>query len=346
MPNFAAIKNAVVAYGMQTSATPFNVNGTSDILSLAINNARRYAERAHDFFNAQLDCFLSIGANGGSLLSAFVDTGVTATGTLSPNVAGTFVLSGTYNSLPFYTKTVGGVTYILSYSGSQWNIAGGLFVPGADNWSLVTVNTSPAGVYTAHGANTGVLTITETTGTISVKRVSNVLLPIAGGFYVPIEFLTNDEWNERVMRLVGREHYNSVKTSEEVGISQFNAVAYQQAQTIVLVPPSLYTFPVAAKLSIVRWMADYVNDADSDFFSQFAPDFLMWRALVEINNYFKVDVKRTEGNVDEQFIQGQADAALQALIAWDNAIATGTTTPTPQSQSSTTDQQAAVSSSK
>lgn len=344
--NFLGIQNAVVAYGMQTSASAFNINTNSDILSLAINNARRYAERAHDFFNSQRDCFLSVGANGGSLLSAYVDTSVAASGTLSPNVAGAFALTGTYNSLPFYTKAVGGVTYILSYSGTQWNIAGGLFVPGADYWSLTTASTSPAGVYTAHGANTGALTITQTMGTISVKRVSNVLLPIAGGFYVPIEFLTNDEWNERVMRLIGREHYNPVKSAEEVGISQFNAAAYQQGQTIVLVPPTLYTFPQTVKLSIVQWLPDYVNSTDSDFFTQYAPDFLMWRALCEINDYFKVNVARTEGNISEAFIQGQADSALQALIAWDNAIATGTTTPTPQSQSSTTDQQAAVTSSK
>lgn len=345
MPNFLAIKNAVVAYGFQTSASSFNINSNSDILSLAVNNARRYAERAHDFFHAQLDCFLSVGSTGGSLLSAYVDTTVTAAGTLSPNVAGAFALSGTYNSLPFYTKTVSSVVYFLSYSGTAWTITAGGFTLGSDYWIFTTTSTSPVGAYVAHGANTGALTITQTTGTISVKRVSNVLLPIAQGFYVPIEFLTNDEWNERVMRLIGREHYNSAKNAEEVGVSQLNAVAYQQAQTVVLVPTSLYTFPVTAKLSIVRWMPDYVNDTDSDFFTQYAPDFLVWRSLVEINNYFKVDVKRTEGNVDEQFIQGMADAALQALIAWDVAIATGTTTPTPESQTSTQNQQAAAQSS-
>lgn len=344
--NINQIELAIVAYLTQTSTSDFDINSNADILLLGINNARRFAERAHDFFHAQLDCFLSVGATGGSLLSAYVDTSVTAAGTLSPNVAGAFALTGTFNSLPFYTKTVSTVVYFLSYNGTAWTITAGGFTLGSDYWILTTASTSPAGVYTAHGANTGALTITETTGTISVKRVSNVLLPIAGGFYVPIEFLTNDEWNERVMRLVGREHYNSVKTAEEVGISQFNPVAYQQAQTIVLLPLSLYTFPVAAKLSIQRWMPDYVSTSDTDFFTQFAPDFLIWRAIWEINNYFKVFVKRTEGNVDEVFIQGMADAALQALIAWDNAIATGTTTPTPQSQSSTTDQQAAVSSSK
>lgn len=343
--NINQIELAIVAYMTQASTSDFDINSNSDILLLGINNARRFAERAHDFFHAQLDCFLSVGSNGGSLLSAYVDTAVSAAGTLSPNVAGAFALTGTFNSLPFYTKTVSTVVYFLSYNGTAWTITAGGFTLGSDYWILTTVNTSPAGVYTAHGANTGVLTITETTGTISVKRVSNVLLPIAQGIYVPIEFLTNDEWNERVMRLVGREHYNSVKTAEEVGISQFNAVAYQQAQTIVLVPPSLFTFPVTAKLSIVKWLPDYVSTNDTDFFTQFAPDFLIWRAIVEINNYFKVFSPKTEGNIDQTFVQGMADAALQALIAWDMSITTGTTTPTPQSQSSTTDQQAATSSS-
>lgn len=343
--NINQIELAIVAYFTQTTTTAFNINSNADILLLGINNARRYAERAHDFFHAQLDCFLSVGSNGGSLLSAYVDTEVTAAGTLSPNVVGVFALTGTFNSLPFYTKTVSSVVYFLAYSGTAWNITAGGFTVGSDYWTLVTTSASPAGVYTAHGANTGALTITETTGTISVKRVSNVLLPIAQGIYIPIEFLTNDEWNERVMRLIGREHYNSVKTAEEVGISQFNAVAYQQAQTIVLMPPTLYTFPVTVKLSIQRFMPDYVNTSDTDFFTQYAPDFLIWQAIKEINNYWKVYTKRTEGNIDETFVQGMADAALQAAIAWDNAIATGTSTPTPQSQSSTTDQQAAAMSS-
>lgn len=343
--NINQIQLAIVAYFTQASTTDFNINSNADILLLGINNARRFAERAHDFFLAQLDCFLAVGTTGGSLLAAYVDTSVTASGTLSPNVAGAFALAGTFNSLPFYTKTVTGTTYFLSYTGTQWIVSTSGFVAGSNYWSLTTASTSPVGVYAAQGTNTGALTITQTVGTISVKRVSNVLLPIAGGFYVPIEFLTNDEWNERVMRLVGREHYNNVKTAEEIGVSQFNAVAYQQGQTIYLVPPSLFTFPLTVKLSIQRWMPDYVNTTDTDFFTQYAPDFLIWRAIVEINNYFKVFAPKQEGNIDQTFVQGMADAALQALIAWDMAIATGTTTPTPQSQSSTQDQQAAAQSS-
>lgn len=339
--NITAISNAVCAYMVQTSTTPFNVNTNSDILLLALNNAARRAQRAHDFYFCQTDCFLSIGANGGSLAAAYVDTTVTAAGTLSPNVAGAFALSGTFNNLPFYTKTVSSVVYFLSYSGTAWTITAGGFTTGSNYWDFTTTSTSPIGVYTAHGANTGALTITQTTGTIAVKRVSNVLLPIAGGNYIPIEFLTNDEWNERIQRLIGREHYNTAKNLEEIGVSQFNVLAVQQGQVLNLEPASQFSFPVVAQLSIVRWLAEYVSGSDTDFITDRAPDYLIWQGIVETNNYFKVFDKRTEGNIDESFVQGMADAALAALIAWDNDIATGTSTPTPISQPATQSQQSA-----
>lgn len=341
--NVTALSNAIVAYFTQTSATPFNVNTNADLLLLGLNNARRYAERAHDFFYSQLDCYLSIGSNGGSLASVYVDTTVTAAGTLSPNVAGAFAVTGTFNTLPFFTKTVSSVVYFLSYNGTAWTITAGGFTQGSDYWILTTASASPTGVYTAHGANTGALTITQTTGTIGVKRVSNVLLAVAGGFYIPIEFLTNDEWNERVQRLIGREHYNAVKTLEEIGVSQFNAAAVQQGQIITLEPASNYTFPVVAQLSIVRWLPDYVAGTDTDFITDRAPDFLIWRAITEINNYFKVFSPKTEGNIDEKFVQAMGDTALAALIAWDNDIATGTSTPTPVSQAPAQSQQSAQS---
>jgi hypothetical protein len=341
MPNILSIENQIVAYFTQSGVGDFTINGNANLLLFGLNNARRFAERAHDFFYSQIDCFLSIGSLGSALTSAYIDTTVTAAGTLSPNVAGAFALTGTYNSLPFYTKTVSSVVYFLSYSGIAWTITAGGFTAGSDYWSLTTASASPVGVYTAHGANTGALTITQTTGTISIKRVSNVFLPIAGGFYVPIEFLTNDEWNERVAVQYGRQHYNSAKTGEEIGLSQFNAVAVQQGQTISLEPEPQFTFPIVSKLSAIRWLADYTADTDTDFMTQFAPDFLMWRAIVEINNYFKVFVKRTEGNVDEAFVQTMADTALQALIVWDTDIATGTTTPTAVYQPSTQSQSAA-----
>jgi hypothetical protein len=324
--NVTALSNAIVAFFTQSSASAFNINSNADLLLLGLNNARRWAERAHDFYYSQLDCYLSIASIGTAISAAYVDTTVTAAGTLSPNVAGAFALSGTYNSLPFYTKTVASVVYFLAFSGTAWNITAGGFTVGADYWSLTTTSSSPVGAYTAHGANTGVLTITQTTGTISIKRVCNVSLPVAAGYYFPTEFLTNDEWLERIQRLGGREHYNSAKTLEEIGVSQFNAVAIQQGQVISLAPPPLFTFPTVAQLSVIRWQPDYVNGTDTDFFTERAPDFLIWKAVLEINNYFKVFVGRQEGNIDEKAVGAMADAAFASLIQWDAGIQSGTST--------------------
>lgn len=320
--------NAVAAYMQRTATSDFNVNSNIDILYLALNNARRWAERARNFHYSELDVFLSIASTGSLITSAYVDTGVTASGTLSPAIGGAFALTGTYNSLPFYTRTFSGVVYFLAYSGTAWNITAGGFTVGADYWRRTTANSSPAGTYTPAGAYTGALTITQTTGTIAIKTIQNVMLAVAGGDYFSIEFLTNNEWNERVQRQVGREHYNAAKTMEEIGVYTTNPVCFQQGQDLFLVPANSFTFPVTTKLSIVRWLADYTSTTDTDFLIQRAPDFMMWATLIEVNKFFKPFVERQEGNLSEESLAANRDAAFSALLAWDSSIAGGTTTPT------------------
>lgn len=328
METFGTIKNAVVAYMQRTTASDFNINSNIDILNLSINNARRWAERARNFHYSELDLFLSIGAAGASIDSAYADNAVTAAGTLSPNVAGSFALTGTYNSLPFYTRTVSSVVYFLAYSGTAWNITAGGFTVGSDYWRLTTTSSSPAGVYTPAGTYTGSLTITQATGTVAIKTIQNVLLPVSGGDYFSIEFLLNNEWNERTQLMIGRQHYNPAKTLYEMGQFTSNPVCFMQGKTLYITPSDSFTYPVTAKLSVVRWLADYVVDADTDFIIQRAPDFMMWQACLEVNKFFKVDVDRQEGNLSEENLSANRDAAFSALLAWDSSIAGGTTTPT------------------
>lgn len=328
METFGTIKNAVVAYMQRSTASDFNINSNIDILNLAINNARRWAERARNFHYSELDLFLSIGAAGSSIDSAYADNAVTAAGTLSPNVAGSFALTGTYNSLPFYTRTVSSVVYFLAYSGTAWNITAGGFTVGTDYWRLTTASLSPAGVYTAAGAYTGALTISQATGTVAIKTIQNVLLPVAGGDYFSVEFLLNNEWNERVSLLVGREHYNPAMTLSAMGPFTTNPICFMQGKNLYLTPSDSFTYPVTAKLSVVRWLADYTVDADTDFLIQRAPDFMMFQSLLEVNKFFKLDVDRQEGNLSEANLSANRDAAFSSLIAWDSSIAGGTTTPT------------------
>lgn len=326
MDTVGTISNYVVAYMQQSSTTDFNINTNADILLMAINNARRWAEKAHSFHYSELDVFLNISDIGSPITAAYSDSSVAVSGTLSPNIVGAFTNQGIYNSLPFFTKVVTGVTYFLFYNGTAWKILPSAFT-GVDGWTFTTASSSPVGLYTPGGVATGNATVAATTGTVAIKTIEQVMLPIAGGDYYPIEFLLNNEWNDRVQMQIGREHYNAAKTLEEVGVYTKNPVCYQQGQNLFLVPGSSFTYPVASKLSIIRWLPDYTSNSDTDFIIQRAPEYMMWQSVIETNRFFRNFVERQEGNLDEAAVGASRDAAFSSLLAWDAAISGGTTTP-------------------
>lgn len=320
------LKDIASIMGRDTTAD-FTTPAGASIGYMGLNNARVAAERAVDFHYSELDCFLSIGAAGGNITSAYVDGTLTVAGTLSPNVAGTWSLAGTFNALPFYTITAASVQYFLSYTGTAWLISTAGLNANANFWSRTTTSTNPAGTYAPTGTNTGTVTVTQNTGTILIKRIVNVELLTADDDSIPIEFLTNDERNRRVRRAGGREAYNTAKTLAVIGNSQINPLAYQQGQIIQLDPPGGFTFPVTAKLSVVRFLPDYTTTADTDYFTQFAPDYLIWQGAIEINAIFRSFAQRQEGNVLPDFVKGMADSAFQKLLTWNASLVKSTSTP-------------------
>ena len=333
MNTVADILNLAASYMGRTTSDDFNPSNLStagpniDLGIYALNAARKTLERMHDFKYAELNAYLAIGSSGGSLADAYVDGTVTVSGSLTPNVAGTFTLAGTHNALPFYTRTVSSTTYFLSYSGTAWTITPGGFSTSGSYWGLTTASTSPAGSYTAH-TYTGTATVTVGTAGVSIKRVATVALPVSGGYW-PIEFLSNDEWLGRLRRGIGRQAYDSSKTLSGLGVATNNPLAYQNGQIIYLWPETL-TLPITAQLNAVRWMPDYTAGTDTDFFTQFGHDALLWHAVLSLNKMWRRFVDRQEQNVDEAAVQKLADEAAQAMIAWDVSTARGTSTPAGQ----------------
>lgn len=324
------IKKAMASYlGRETvnDLNPINMPTPGigiDLGLLALNNARRAAEQAHDFTYSETNAFLSVSSLGGNFSSAYINNSVTITGTLSPNVTGSFALTGVYNGFPFYTKTVSSTVYFLSYSGTAWTVTASGFTIGTDYWSLTTASANPSGEYTAHGAYTGTLTAAIATSTIGIKRVKYVSLPIASGDYEVIEFLTNDQFLSRVRMQTGRQAFAAVKTLPMLGATGLvNPLAYQNAQTIYVVGGANLTLPITAQLNIVQWLPNYTSDTDSDFITTYGPDYLQWQGLVEINNLFRRYAPQ-EGSIDEDHVKGQAAEALAKLIAWDNSTEMGT----------------------
>lgn len=325
------LKNTIAGY-LETTAAAMVINGV-DLCLLALNNARRSAELAHDFYYSQTNIPISITSSGGSIASANGPlSSVNITGTLSPNVVGNYPVIGQYDGKQLYAQVFAGATWFLYYNQTAGSYYLSNTIVEGDNtvgWSNGTTGTNPAGTYASlqNPPFTGVPVVVGEPSIAGIKRIQNVLLPLASGDLVPIEFLTNDEWLARVQRLVGRQSWNAGQTLYQLGVAANNGTCYQQGQMLFLVPASQFSFPVTATLSCVQWLPDYVLTTDTDFFTQFGPEYLQWQGIIEGNKLLKTFVQRREGNLDETNLQSESDFALQALIAWDNNIRDGTSTP-------------------
>jgi hypothetical protein len=321
--SFLQLQEIVSGY-LQTTSGAMVINGVN-LCQLAINNAQRTAQLAHDFYYNRVNCFLPIAGTQGAPISANISSTqpVTVAGTLSPNAVGSYNFAGNYEGVPFYTNG----SFLLFYSDAmQWVLTNEGFNP-TDFWFLNSTNQSPNGTYTAAGSATGVPTVSGAGTSILIKRIENVLLPLANGFDVPIEFLTSQDWNSRQLRLNGRQAWNPGLTPFQLGIGQNAPTAYQQGQQLFIVPSAQFTFPVTAQLSVIQFLPDLVNSDDTNFLTQFGPEYLQWQGILEGNKLLEAFVQRREGNLDETNLQAEAQLALQALIGWDVSISNGTSTP-------------------
>ena len=91
------------------------------------------------------------------------DENVAVSGTLSPNAAGTFVLSGTYAAYPLYILA-GSPSYFLYFNtaAASYVIAAILTNAALTNyWSPAVALTDPNGTYVAHGGNSGTAMATD-----------------------------------------------------------------------------------------------------------------------------------------------------------------------------------------
>lgn len=70
-----------------------------------------------------------------------------------------------------------------------------------------------------------------------------------------------------------------------------------------------------------RWLDDYDNDNDTDWFTQHGAEYLQWQGIIEVNYLTQTFVPQQEGSLPVPV--KLADQALMALIAYDNFIVEG-----------------------
>lgn len=103
------------------------------------------------------------GIEFGALVLQCRDDSVTVTGTLSPNVVGTYVPSGTFAGYPLFVLAGSPSTFLYFNTAENSYVIARLLTNAAltDYWSPAAPLTEPTGSYAPHGANTGTATATD-----------------------------------------------------------------------------------------------------------------------------------------------------------------------------------------
>jgi hypothetical protein len=266
----------------------------------AANNARKWAEKKHDF--------------------SWLD--VTLAGTIPLTGIG-IAFDGELYEWPRYTATlvVSGTTGVLTISkNAKIPIAGGSFlledVDGSFVPTALALTTANYPGYildnTVAGLDNGTYTVWwHYTGATTkwyhdIKTVQGCFL--ATDAFLPVRPLRC----ERKQRMTSR-------LQENIDVS-IDKVPRWYGERLLLHGRRMYLYPNNDEAQYVLvdanvWAPDYVLDTDTDEFLTQGFEFMQWASIVEVNKLLQRFVARQEGNMAPP--NNERDRALQELIEFD-----------------------------
>lgn len=340
------LKNIVAAY-LNKAAADLTINGV-DLFLDAANNASMWAQQNHNFEFTRVRASIFVdGVLGTPLAQAIIDDDtleqVTVTGTLSPNVVGNWVENGMWGNYTLYVfPNANAPTTYLYYSTnySKWVVSTTLTNAALTNyWSQNSASTSALGVYTAHGTNTGALTVAhaEFSSWNGIKEIKGILRQNANGTYVPIDFARADIpiERDRTVRELSDNFWpwNRCPSDADILNIRGDATVIQRRQSLFIYPTPVgvvpSTTPIPFILEAYAWLAPYTSlgltgAADPDFLWTYGAEWLKWKIVHELNYIFKFFVPRTEGNLPSP--TDMAQSAWQNLVDWDAYMVDSNTT--------------------
>lgn len=178
----------------------------------------------------------------------------------------------------------------------------------------------------------GDLTDAVLTGTDDGVRIKSVIQAgvVLDGHVKPVRFTTTTSLDkERLDRSVTRwDHWDEdCRYPSDAQFRRWNSGGLKVLQF----GGKLFKYPFGTAgesstltLQVYKWFDEYEGEdaADmEDVFTQHGYDYLKWATIVEVNHLAKAFVSRQEGNLAPP--TAMADAALSALISWDEYVIEG-----------------------
>lgn len=324
----ANLKKICAAYHQKTTSD-LTIDSV-DMFLVAANNVRSNAEMLHNFELSRCQATLTLdGSNGGALSAANIVNGaansVLVSGTLTPDVTGTYLFQGTGNGGNVYTRLVGSTLYVIYYNGVAFGLVD-LIVQSYLWQRALGASSAYTGAYTPIGDSTGTATVTAgSTQFASVKEVIAVSRSTADGFLLPLDFTRSDI-------VIERDRYEREMSDEWEPMNRYPSDAQTLNRgsngSIIQRGGTLYVYPVPADsttdfdvtLECYGRLADYtatnLSDTEpTDFFIEFGSSYLQWAIICELNFLFQTFVIRQEGAVSPP--EKARDEAWRNLILWD-----------------------------
>lgn len=154
---------------------------------------------------------------------------------------------------------------------------------------------------------------------VSVKVIERAFLPFSDGSgWFPVDVVSRDKHMQRVKR-----HYDNVLTTDPKKMPETQKLSFW---TIVRWGDRVYVSPadsdalggetVVLRMDVVKWLPEYANDSDNDFFLDFCEDFLKFRTIYELNFMLKEDLRIS---ISASALQD----SWKTVKAWDASIIDG-----------------------
>lgn len=287
-------------------------SGSIDLGIIAANNARRYAEKRHDWSQSIVSGEIRIDpVTGGSASSMRVPTWTTP---LSTSASGSLTTYGTIGQLVNATW--------LSNVEEITLTAGGV---------VVTPETVQVVAKSFDGDVTAVYFLSGLSGAIeATDELVNAVFANTQGATVNIKSFLNFWHADRQLpikfmdaKLFGHRRQDQELENELMDYERYQTdegSQHRSLRTVLIRGGQLWLDPMPTdtydiKVDAYKWFSDYTSDSDTDFFTDKGQDYMLHAVAVELNRLAQRWVPRQEGSLAPP--TKERDLALATLIQQD-----------------------------
>ena len=167
------------------------------------------------------------------------------------------------------------------------------------------------------GQLTNAVLMSDNVTPVRIKKIRTPYLPLhdsTEGKYFPVDLMSKKKWDDRVKARWEGAHPND--RADFAYISDCPYCLVQQGNTIFIAPPNARAFregTLTIALDAITWLPDYVDGTETDFILDNCFDWLMYRAIYELNFFLKEDDR-------VQISTSMMTDAWNAIVIWNNEL--------------------------